>query len=785
MQDNFNSFIFGTKAENLQHLYFKQKELNINILYSYFFTLDRWEKDYKKILTEISESFKSINTLIVRSSSKREDSSSASMAGKFLSEICDNNEEAIHKTVCRVIDSYGEHSPEDQVLVQECITRVDYSGVAFTRDINTGGKYYIINYDDTSDSTSAVTSGSSKKTKLFYWYPRNNEYLPKGFLRDLCETIDRLIEYTNNDSLDVEFLYVNGMLYILQLRPLVIGNIEPDDERQHKCIERIVKKIINQNHHKLFLYGEKTVYGVMPDWNPAEMIGIHPRPLAHSLYKELITDEVWAYQRDNYGYKRLRSFPLMLDFCGYPYIDVRVSFNSFIPKSLDSEIAEKLVNYYLDRLREEPEKHDKIEFEIVFSCYTFDIKQRIQVLSEYGFSNDEIQDIVASLRILTKKIIDNEHGLWREDIKKVEVLKERHDSIIANNDLNKVEKIFWLLEDCKRYGTLPFAGLARAAFIAVQLLDSMVSEGIITKDERDCFIGDLSTVSSLMKNDYHLSEKEEFLGKYGFLRPGTYDICSERYDENPEKYFKWENKSESQQKLFGKFRLSLDQMQRIRDKMLEHDMGDDVIGLFSFLKSSMEGREKAKFIFTQNISDILRLINEIGNENGFTREDLSYLDINSLKDLYSGTYDIKDVFRETIKKGRDKYEEGEGLILPPLIIDEKDVISFFMPDSRPNYITTGRVYGDLALISHNMTTTDFDHKILLIESADPGYDWIFSHNISGFITKYGGANSHMAIRAGEQNIPAVIGVGEVIFSKLLHAKSAEIDAPKKIINIID
>ena len=29
------------------------------------------------------------------------------------------------------------------------------------------------------------------------------------------------------------------------------------------------------------------------------------------------------------------------------------------------------------------------------------------------------------------------------------------------------EKIYWLLEYCKRYGTLPFAGLARAGFIAV------------------------------------------------------------------------------------------------------------------------------------------------------------------------------------------------------------------------------------------------------------------------------------------------------------------------------
>ena len=94
-----------------------------------------------------------------------------------------------------------------------------------------------------------------------------------------------------------------------------------------------------------YLLGEKTILGVMPDWNPAEMIGIRPKPLALSLYRELITDSIWAYQRHNYGYRNLRSFPLMLSFFGLPYIDVRLSFNSFIPADLDDTLAEKLVNY--------------------------------------------------------------------------------------------------------------------------------------------------------------------------------------------------------------------------------------------------------------------------------------------------------------------------------------------------------------------------------------------------------------------------------------------------------
>ena len=124
----------------------------------------------------------------------------------------------------------------------------------------------------------------------------------------------------------------------------------------------------------------------MPDWNPAEIIGLRPKTLALTLYQELITDSIWAYQRDNYGYKNLRSFPLMVSFHGLPYIDVRVSFNSFVPHDVDGALADRLVNYYIERLVAQPNLHDKVEFEIIFSCHTFDLAERISVLERHGFS---------------------------------------------------------------------------------------------------------------------------------------------------------------------------------------------------------------------------------------------------------------------------------------------------------------------------------------------------------------------------------------------------------------
>ena len=73
------------------------------------------------------------------------------------------------------------------------------------------------------------------------------------------------------------------------------------------------------------------------------------------------------------------------------------------------------------------------------------------------------------------------------------------------------------------------------------------------------------------------------------------------------------------------------------------------------------------------------------------------------------------------------------------------------------------------------------NKIILIEKADPGFDWIFSKKIKALITKYGGANSHMTIRCNELNIPAAIGCGDAIFDKLKLANEINLNCKNLII----
>ena len=67
----------------------------------------------------------------------------------------------------------------------------------------------------------------------------------------------------------------------------------------------------------------------MPDWNPAEIIGFKPNKLSLSLYthtQRLITNKVWAKQREEFGYRKIIKKKLLESFGGTPYVCVNKSF---------------------------------------------------------------------------------------------------------------------------------------------------------------------------------------------------------------------------------------------------------------------------------------------------------------------------------------------------------------------------------------------------------------------------------------------------------------------------
>ena len=120
--------------------------------------------------------------------------------------------------------------------------------------------------------------------------------------------------------------------------------------------------------------------------------------------------------------------------------------------------------------------------------------------------------------------------------------------------------------------------------------------------------------------------------------------------------------------------------------------------------------------------------------------------------------------------------------LPNFIFSSDNVDFFSVSYGKPNFITNKVITSEVINLTSQYKKNDLDNRIVLIENADPGYDWIFTHHISGLITKYGGIASHMAIRCQEFNLPAAIGCGELLFNDIISKKNVTLDCEKEIIN---
>jgi glutamine kinase len=771
---------FQTKAESLEAL--APLLRNGHVLPQVRFSVGAWRSDAARVLAAVTAAPWGSGRVIVRSSARSEDGAAGgSQAGRYDSVLGVVGSTAVAQAIDRVIESFAsDGSDDDQIFVQPMLDRVAMAGVVFSRSPS-GGPYFIINYDDSSGLTDRVTAGVGDHLETFLCLKSRPDACPPS-LAPVIALVSELETLLACDAIDVEFaIDDDGELYLLQARPLTV---DPEgraaDAKVDAALADVARKVKLLSRPHPYLYGSRAIFGVMPDWNPAEIIGVRPWPLSLSLYRELITDAIWAYQRDNYGYKNLRSFPLLVSFCGLPYIDVRVSFNSFIPRDVPDDLAGRLVNYYIDRLLSEPHLHDKVEFEIIFSCYTLDLPKRMGRLAEAGFSPEDLAELSGALRHLTNRIIYGETALWRRDRAKIDLLARRLPTI-CNAQIDKIGRIYWLIEDCKRYGTLPFAGLARAGFIAVQLLQSFVEVGVLNTGERATFMASVDTVGSRIGQDFAQLPKADFLVRYGHLRPGTYDILSPRYDEAPDLYFDWSS-ARPTASAPPRFALSIEQLRRIEQLLKEHQLDIDVLSLIEFIKAGIEGREYAKFVFTRSLSDALSLIRQLGEDHGLSAEDCAFLNYDAIRTLYSESGSVREVLLESVAHGRERHALTRNLVLPPIIASPDEVFAFHLSPSQPNFITRKSVTAPVASVGD--PPESFAGRILFVPSADPGFDWIFTRDISGFVTQFGGANSHMAIRAGELGIPAVIGAGEVLFRRWQTAGKLCLDCTNQKVLVI-
>ncbi|MCK5665183.1 MAG: hypothetical protein KAI17_16950, partial [Thiotrichaceae bacterium] len=779
-------FILGTKAETLVRLEPLVRHSQIGKQVS--FTCECWNNDSNAVLNEISQAFVDAN-LVVRSSSTAEDGWYSSNAGGFDSilNVDGSDQSIVSDAINTVVASYGEEkSNQDQVLVQEFLSNVRMAGVVFTCSLESGAPYYRFNFDDKTQSTESVTAGTHDDLRTIIVSRFATKYLEsvEPELVPVLQSVEELEQLLGFDKLDVEFaIDAAGLVHIFQVRPITVDHsaFDVDFSSIKQSLSECNKSFNALQHPSPFVFGNKTIFANMPDWNPAEIIGTRPKPLAFSLYRQLITNDIWAQQRVEYGYRDVRPCPLISSFSGQPYVDSRASFNSFIPAVLHEEIAARLAKAYLNILADNPQYHDKIEFNVVFTIWMPGfIDNASSRLLPYGVTSEDISQLEIALKKITNKSLIR----LQKDIASIDLMSSRK-KLLTSSELQTTDKIFALLDDCKRFGTLAFSHAARAGFVATTWLKSFVAMGILSDEQRLSFLKSFNTVAGEIERDkyaYSIGElsQEILVDKYGHLRPGTYELTAQAYWEDPERYLfsEYEHAPVTE----PPFVFSASEKNKLDLVLKELDSSLSVDEMINYLIAAIQNREFVKFEFTRNLSASLDLCVELGRELNLSRDDLSYLIYSDLEQLKLNVLTIEQLHKQ-IEIRKQNYVVTRSIELPSLIQKESDFYCFERFTSQPNFVTINKVEAVVQRLETD-EQMDIGGKLVLIPQADPGYDWLFAHGIAGLITQYGGANSHMAIRAAEIGLPAAIGVGEKLYEKIANMKQIELDCANQVIREI-
>ncbi|AYD67203.1 pyruvate, phosphate dikinase [Achromobacter sp. B7] len=787
-------FAFGTKAETLQRLQALLQHARVPDFL--FFSLKEWNVSRDAVVARVLEKFTGA-TLAVRSSALIEDGARHSMAGAFLSllDVDGSSPEAVADAIDRVAHSMT-GDPRDQVLVQPMISDVAVNGVIMTYDMVHGTPYYCIDFDDESGRTDTVTGGSAINKGLFVYRDAAPEYLRSSRVARFLELARELETLCQCAALDIEFgLSREGQLYLFQVRRMsMAGQWHPVTERRVERQLAFVEEFVRDcSLPQAGIVGDTTVLAVMPDWNPAELIGTTPRPLSASLYREMITRSTWHEARAVMGYRRLHDAELMVQINGHPYIDVRLSFNSFLPADVSDDIGAKLVNAWLTRLKENPEFHDKVEFDVVPTCLDFCFDEDFTERYPSVLDTAELQQFRSALQALTRQAITpGPASTLTQALDTAERLARSGTPTLRDPSARiALASASRLLSTCRQQGVLPFAISARHAFIAESLMRSAVRRGALTSTRLEAFKRSIHTVTANIVREYAqvclgTLSREEFLSRFGHLRPGTYEITSLRYDERDDLFL---NEVPTLHEV-NVHEFQLDEQERAALNALLQESGLDVLDadqLLTYARTAIAARESVKFTFTKVLSDALSLLISWGEQVGLSRDDLAYLEWNSIQNcLTQPPMDYLDRHYQVVAaNARLQLESAHAFKLAHIIAGVPDIYVATLNRSVPNFVGTGVASGTIVEVTAKMSAqADIEGRIICIENADPGFDWIFTQRPAALITRFGGANSHMAIRCAEFGLPAAIGCGDQLYSRLVAAGTAELNCAEKILRAL-
>jgi len=666
----------------------------------------------------------------------------------------------------RTVATACKDDEDKEVIIHRMYNNLVMCGVCYTRDIYYGRPYYMVVYnymDEMSDNDVKAKS----RTK---WIANNvsREFLDEGFMnlifaaRDLEKAVD-IQEFSVEFAIDS-----NNKVIVYQLKPMdrLIGSHILMTDREFSDTKAFAKCNYLDTHH---------IMSHQAYWNPSKMIGSEPRPLDYSLFKGILTSGIWGETIKQLGYEGV-DMSLMHRVGNKPYVSIDCLFNALIPAGMDRILRDKIFNYYQHVLTDNRRRHRKVDSTIVFGSYNFSTAKRMNKLGNYGFTQEEIDSFSESLLNLTENIINNYEELHDQDIEaltKLMITRRRVRELKPMEETNSLKLYSYiaeLIESMRTYCSPGYTRQERCEFIAKGFCTSLVKEGYLKRDDIDAFRLSLDTVSSCFKRDFedYTSGKldwNEFDSKYGHLRISICDIRAHSYRKL---YSNLETIRDYELSKGKKIAKALDR-DVIAKALEESNLNIEVDKLVGFINGASELADSYRFEYAKSIGLLLDIIVRLGELIGIDKEDMSYLEIQDLDSYHS-----RDSYVMTIEARRNMYHAYSYLVLPDVIINVGDIDVIDIDEEIPDYLTDKCVSGEIAYYDEGHDV-DVTGKIVLLSKVTLAYDWIFTKDIKGIITKKDTKDSRIAKRCKELNIPAALGCGEKLFNSVLMMKRIQLD----------
>lgn len=665
---------------------------------------------------------------------------------------------------------------DDEIILHRMYDNLVMCGVCYTRDIYYGRPYYMVVYNYMEE----LSQDGVKVKSRTKWIANNvsREFLDEAFM-DLIFAARDLEKAVEIQEFSIEFgIDADNHILVYQLKPMdrLVGSHILMTDREFSDTKAFAKCNYLDTHH---------IMSHQAYWNPSKMIGSEPRPLDYSLFKGILTSGIWGKTIEELGYEKVDG-SLMHRVGNKPYVSIDCLFNALIPAGMDRVLKDKIYNYYEKVLTDNRRRHRKVDSAIVFGSYNFSTARRLSKLRHYGFAEEEIENFGESLLQLTESIIEKYEELHDKDIdaltelmltrRRIRELKPHEES----NSMKLYSYIAQLIESMRKNCSPGYTRQERCEFIAKDFCNSLVKEKYLSREDIDAFRLSLDTVSSCFRRDFedYTSGKlswKDFDGKYGHLRISICDIRAHSYRNlysNLETIRDYDDTNGDRKRARA---LNRDVIQKALE---ESKLKLDVDKLINFINSSSELADSYRFEYAKSIGLLLDIIARLGELIGIDKEDMSYLEIQDLD-----AYHSRDSYVMTIEARRNMYHAYSYLVLPDVIINVGDLDVIDIDEEIPDYLTDKCVSGEIAYYDDNHNV-DVTGKIVLLSKVTLAYDWVFTKDIKGIITKKDTKDSRIAKRCKELNIPAALGCGEKLFNSVLLMKEVQLDCNKKRIREI-